>query len=388
MLKNYKILLLSIILLLAGCSVTAKNKYSDDCDTVNINIKCVGDIMIHSPQISSALKEDGSYNFDENYIYVKPYIESADLAICNLETTFGGKPYAGYPKFSAPDELANTLKNTGFDIAVTANNHMYDTGIEGLKRTLNILNEAALLTVGSASKENEKKYVIINIKGIKIAIFAFTYETSKFNNQKTINGILIDKDAEHLINSFNLDNIDLFLNECYLGIESAKKDGAGIIVFYLHWGTEYKDHPDEYQKDLAKTLALNGADIIFGSHPHVIQKYEIITDTKNNRQIPVYYSLGNFISNQREEFSKNRKTEDGIIAVVDLVFDKKLKRIAKINADYIPTWTNKYNNGIRNIYNIIPLTGTFETTESIKNSGNEIKATEALANITSALTLE
>ena len=123
-----------------------------------ISMVCVGDIMAHQPQYRSAQQADGTYDFSDNYTYVKPYIEAADVAFCNVETVFGGGAPRGYPTFNAPDELATAIKGAGFDVAITSNNHMIDGGGDGVLRTVQVLQDAGLQTVGAQLTEEEPNF--------------------------------------------------------------------------------------------------------------------------------------------------------------------------------------------------------------------------------------
>ncbi len=351
-------------------------------DTVELNILCAGDIMAHMPQINSAQTEQGGYDFTENYAYVKPILQNSDLAICNIEFTFAGKPYSGYPSFSAPGQIAEAVKDAGFDIAATANNHSYDKGLKGIKRTIETLYKAGLIVTGTVKNKNDKKYAVVEANGVKIAVIAATYESPEINGKQTINGRVLDKKSELLINTFNYKTLDEDLKNFKDYANEAKKDGAEIVIFFLHWGNEYETTPNAVQKEIAEKTALLGADIIFGSHPHVLQTYEILIDTETGKKTPVFYSLGNFISNQRAEILKMPGTEYGMIAAVKIVFDKDTRKIADISADYIPTWTDKYHDGSRYVYHIVPLTGDFAENEPLITSGHAEKAKKALESIT------
>src|SRR5665647_2371813 len=163
---------------------------------VNLEIVCVGDIMVHEPQLASQYDaETGIYDYNNNFKYVKKYIDKADLAIGNFEGTFGGRPYSGYPAFSTPDELAMALKDTGFDVAVTANNHMVDTGNAGVIRTLEVLRAAGLTTSGSRIDPSEPRYSISKVKGVNVGIVSYTYESSGNGADVAINGNYISDET-------------------------------------------------------------------------------------------------------------------------------------------------------------------------------------------------
>ncbi|AKL98187.1 CapA family protein [Endomicrobium proavitum] len=380
--RNIKtvLFLLTISAAMSGCGGIFASKNIAPAD---LEIYAVGDIMAHAPQHKSAQTKNGSYDFNENYDYVRQIIAKADVAICNIEFTFAGFPYAGYPRFSAPDEIAKAVKNAGFNVAVTANNHMFDNGIGGLKRTIEVLQNAGFKTAGSVLNVGDKKYTVIEVKGVSVAVIAATYNSSVASGSVTINGLSVSTEAEKLINHFGYENLDNDLKKYKNYIKQAKSDGANIIVCYFHAGEEYKREPNEFQIEIAKKLAEYGADIIFMSHPHVLQKFEILKYKKRN--IPVYYSLGNFISNQRAENLGHRYSEDGMIAAVSLTYNFNKKRIDAVRTEYIPTWVDKYYKDSRFIYSIVPLINDWANNPPITFSGHKNQARQAYEDIISIL---
>ena len=357
-------------------------------EAVDISILCVGDVMAHSTNITAALSAGGgsAYSFTDNYQYVKSYIEEADLALCNVETTFGGGQPHGYPTFNAPDELAYALADTGFDVGITSNNHMMDTGFDGMQRTLEVLRNQGMATVGSRF-DGEDTWTIAEANGLKIGLVAYTYESpSTSSGAVSINGNYVSKEAEELINSFNVDELDTDLEKICGDIDSARKAGADIVVCYLHWGSEYQREPDENQTYMAQTLADRGADIIFASHPHVLQKTDILT-SEDGRNVPVFYSMGNFISNQRTEtlpsIANKRYTEQGMIAVVDLSVMKSTGEIIEKTMRVIPTWVDRYGSPTK--YAIVPLDADMNSNAALNASGHLSRAQEALEDVTALL---
>ncbi|MDR1028058.1 MAG: CapA family protein [Clostridiales Family XIII bacterium] len=347
---------------------------------VEIDIVCVGDIIVHSPQIEAANRGNGNYDFSEYFPYVRPYIESADLAVCNLELTFGGEPYSGYPMFSTPDPLAATLKDVGFDVGITANNHMLDSGPDGIARTIGVASDAGLLVTGSVRDASEKDWLVTEVKGVRIGVVAYTYETPG----RTINGISMSDATRAVINSFGLDTLDADMQEVKRSMDGARADGAEILICVFHWGNEYERQPNDAQRRVAESAAEFGADVIFASHPHVLQPFELITSPATGRQTPVFWSMGNFISNQRTETldtSMAKYTEQGIIARVLLTYDPADRALEGGRASYIPTWVDKYNNGTRNVFTVAPLEAGYESNPDIAASGHADRAGQALAEI-------
>lgn len=345
---------------------------------VNLSLLCVGDVMSHSPQTAAQYNSStGEYNYDNNFQYVKPYIEAADLALCNVETTFAGKPYTGFPCFSAPDGLAKSLANAGFDVGITANNHMADKGLDGILRTKEVLEEEGLSTVGSVTEEEDSRYLLTEVKGIKIGIVAFTYETGSGQGPVSINGSVVSDQVAAHINSFNFNTLEEDIPKIQEAIDGAKNAGAQVIVAYYHWGEEYQKQSNKYQKKLAQETVKMGADIIFASHPHVLQETEYLTDEKTGKKVPVFYSMGNFISNQRTETLGNRYTEQGLMAQVDITWLEGTG-ITDITMSGIPTWVDKYYAGGKQVYEIIPLDENLKDNETLPVSGHLSRAKQAL----------
>lgn len=260
-----------------------------------------GDAMQHKAQIDAARQPDGSHNYDDCFRLIAPYISNADYAVVNLEAALGGKPYTGYPCFSAPDSYPYALARAGFDMMLTANNHTLDRRDKGLVRTLDILDSKGINHVGTYRNKAERDSVlplIVDIKGFKVAFLNYTYGT---------NGIPIQGDVI-------VDYIDKELIKA--DVTKARQKGAEIITACIHWGNEYQLLPHSSQKSLAEYLCDLGVDLIIGGHPHVIQPMEMRYNKKHNKNILVVYSLGNFISNM-----KTRDTRGGALVKVRLTRD-------------------------------------------------------------------
>jgi poly-gamma-glutamate capsule biosynthesis protein CapA/YwtB (metallophosphatase superfamily) len=250
---------------------------------VEISITCAGDIVLHEPNIKSAYDSaTDTYNFDEPFTYIKPYIESADLALCTIETTFPGKPYTGYPTFRGPESLATSLKTVGFDMIMTSSNHAYDSGMTGITKTVEVLRANDLIAAGTRLSPDEPRYAMKEVKGVKIAMIAYTYETGSGSDSTTyLNANPLTNEAAALVNSFNYGKMDEDVAEMKSIADDARTAGANIILMYFHWGEEYQLTPNEYQKDLAQKVSEQvDADIIFASHPHVPQTTSVITVSK------------------------------------------------------------------------------------------------------------
>lgn len=351
-----------------------------------VTIAATGDIMVHSPQFKAQYQQKtGVYDFTNNFRFIKPYLLQADLALANLETTFGGEAigYSGFPRFNTPDSLADALKDAGFGLIVTANNHTFDTGSNGVLRTIDVLRERGLQVIGTRKPEEEKSYIVKEINGIRIGFSAYTFETPRVSGKKTLNGIIIPPEHADLIDSFSYHNLEKEMLKIKGRIETMREEGAEFIVFYLHWGEEYQREPNRTQRKIASILANYGVDLIFGSHPHVLQPIEYVWSDDGSKAALVFFSLGNFLSNQRYELLKKEYTEDGAIVYVEIKKDLHTGGVFIANLTYLPTWVHKYAQKGRLVYEILPLNdtlGNFEyynllTGESIRRAVNSKRNT-------------
>lgn len=261
-----------------------------------IELLFVGDAMQHQPQINAATRADGSLDYSQCFTMIEGDISAADYAVANLEVPLAGKPYAGYPVFSGPDEFARQLKNSGFDLLLTANNHCLDRGSRGLRRTIATLASMGIPSIGtynSAAHRDSVMPFITGIKGRRIAVLTYTYGT---NGMPVRDGIVVD----------HIDRAAM-----HRDIAQARRNGAQVICVCLHWGIEYRRTPDKAQEELADFLIDEGVDLIIGSHPHVVQPFEIRYSPRHGKNVAIAYSLGNFISNQNDIDSRG-----GAMAVV------------------------------------------------------------------------
>jgi poly-gamma-glutamate synthesis protein (capsule biosynthesis protein) len=255
-----------------------------------------------------------------------------------------------------------------------------DMGLEGMKRTLEVAREAGLATSGT-HLDGERNYSIVDVNGIKTGVVAYLYETPVIDSIPTVNGNEINSDAWPLLNTFSYDTLDQDLEKVKQSIQDARTDGAEIVICYFHWGEEYQRSPNEYQQYMAREAAGYGADVIFASHPHVIQGMEMLTDDATGRQVPVFYSMGNFISNQRTETLDNRYTEQGIIAQVHLEYMKSKKQVVSVSMDALPVWVDKYRKAGKDVYTIVPLDVNLGQNPSLAESGHLERARQALEDV-------
>ncbi len=276
------------------------------------------------PQTNDAYDaESGNYDYTECLKFVKDWVCAADFAVANLETTLGGEPYSGYPLFSSPDGLAYSLKEAGFDLLSTANNHCMDTRYTGLCRTLDVLDEAELMHVGTYRTQEEfdenSGIAVADVGGISMAFLSYTYGT---------NGLPVYTENSYAVNIFNTDYMTTIstLDEEKLKREmaAARELNTDMIAVMIHWGLEYHTTQSAYQDSMADFLIANGADIILGGHPHVCQPMEYREVTLEDGSIRtgfVVFSLGNFISAQSPYALKNGEYTD-TTAIVNLELTK------------------------------------------------------------------
>lgn len=239
-----------------------------------------GDAMMHKSQLAAAQQPDGSYTFTECFAQLAPLVSEADYAVVNLEAPLGGKPYSGYPCFCMPDSYGYALRDAGFDMFLTANNHTLDRNDRGLRRTITMLDSIGvdhLGTYANPAQRSESIPYIVDVKGFKIGFLNYTYGT---------NGIEVQGNAV-------VDYIDPALIK--RDVEATRAAGAELICVAIHWGIEYKLLPNATQKRLADEILAQGVDMVIGGHPHVIQPMEMRVSDDGHRQLLVY-SLGNFIS--------------------------------------------------------------------------------------------
>lgn len=304
------------------------NKNTQEKTDTTFTLAAIGDIMCHNSQFKDAYNsETSTYDFSYVFDNISTYTKTADLCVGNLETTFAGeeKGYSGYPQFNTPDNLAYELKGIGLDVLTTAGNHALDTGYTGLSRTIDVLNDADISHLGTYQSQEEQDKVLIKfVKGLKIAFVNYTYGT---------NGIPVPKDKTYCVNLIDKELISKQL-------DVAKSQNPDIIIACMHWGNEYQTKQNSTQMELADFLIQNGADIILGTHPHVLQPYEKRTVTLENgstRNGFVAYSLGNFISDQNAKYTRSS-------IILDLTITKHVDGTVSVdNINPIPIYMYKDN---------------------------------------------
>ena len=311
----------------------------------HVSLAVVGDIVMHMPQVEAARLPGGGYDFKDVFKEVKAIIAQADIAMCNFETTISTpqRGYTGYPCFKSPEAILEALKDAGFDIATTANNHAFDAGEFGVTNTCEELDQYGLLHTGRArSPEERDKLLMVSRNGINLAVVAYTYGTNGMEGT-------IRKDRRPYMINLWAD-----MGGVKRDIARAREAGADVVIACVHWGPEYVRKPDDLQKKTAAQFLEAGADIIFGSHPHVLQPMERRTVSRDgkDRDAFVIYSLGNFVSNQRNETI--RYTDSGIILNLEVIKDLDSGEISIGQISYVPTWVDRYTTSGKWRYRILP----------------------------------
>ena len=309
-----------------------KNTVTDQ--ETSARIMANGDLLYHDIIYISAKKSDGTYDFHENFEYVKPWLKKADLVIGDFEGTVNKDHYlAGYPLFNAPGEVMDAIKDAGYQVLDLAHNHILDSQIEGVVSTAEAIEKAGMMPVGVYTHESRDKapLLIKEVNGIKVAILAYSYG---------FNGIEQSISQE----DYNRYLSDLDEDKMKAEIERAEKE-ADITIIMPQMGVEYQIEPTEEQKKLYHKMIDWGADIIFGGHPHVVEPAETVE--KDGDKKLIIYSMGNFISNQRIETMQDvenaKWTERGVL--MDVTIKKKSGKTTIETAQAHPSWVSRTPKG-------------------------------------------
>jgi len=298
-----------------------------------VSLLFAGDAMQHKSQLDAAKTKNG-YDYSSYFKHIKAQIEAVDIAVVNFETTLPGRGFTGYPCFGSPDEYAYALKDAGFDIFLTANNHCLDKGKKGLERTISVLDSMQVKHLGTYIDEYRKDifHPMMLIKnGIRIAMLNYTYGTNGLQVQQPNVVNLIDR------------------QQIKKDIEIARFMKPDIIIANIHWGDEYILKQNKEQESLANFLINNGVRLVIGGHPHVVQPIDI---KKKEGQIEnvVVYSMGNLISGMSKV-----NTDGGMMVRIDLSKDSKDNKIKIDNCDYSLVWVYKPVQEGRRQFQLLPV---------------------------------
>ncbi len=314
-------------------------KNEDEPKKETITLTAAGDCLMHNTQIAAGLQSDGSYNFASYFKEVEDLLREGDYTSVCFESPLAGAKwgYTGYPIFNSPDEIAHTFKNSGFDLVVTANNHILDRGLEGALRSMQVYKDAGLDTIGTyMTEEDSRKMLIKDIRGVKVGYLAYSYGT---------NGIPVPEGYEFFFNFLEKDKI---LQDIEL-----MRPQVDVLIVILHWGIEYTTEPTAKQRILAEEILTSGADAIIGSHPHVIQPMEILEIAGQKKFVA--YAIGNFISHQRGE-----ERNSGIVLKLKFTKDFTENTVSLEEASYTPTFSHHYYDNGKMDFRVVPVEKTME----------------------------
>lgn len=285
-----------------------------------VNILAAGDLMCLYGQLCAAKTKNG-YVFDQCFANIKGRVSAADLAIANLETLVadgyaytGRAPKSGYTRINAPDSFLKAVVDCGFDVLTTANNHTYDYKADGIIKTVKKLDKFSVAHTGAYASAAKKKPLVMDVRGIKVGIVAFTDVLNK--RPSATDASLFNIYSEKRIST---------------DIKAARDAGAEFVIVYIHWGKENTHSVNSRQKNAAKYIANAGADLILGSHSHCVQPFANIKTSRGN--VPVIYSMGNLVSSMSRAINKDS-------ALVTFVLEKQpdTGAVKIMGISYLPTY--------------------------------------------------
>lgn len=309
-------------------------------------IMMTGDLMCQTRQQEAGQTSTG-YDFNESFDFVRNLFAKADLVVGNLEATITPtSPYMAEmieveerPHLNAPAPFLEALRYAGYDLVVMSNNHNCDTGVRGVYDTLDRVDEYRLVHTGLFRNTEEPRYVVMDVDGIKVGYLSYaTY----FNTKETH---FTQEGRDALLNAYSKERLDR-------DMAAARAAGAEYMIVYIHWGVEYSNEPEEQQRIWAQELADSGVDYIIGSHPHALQPYDVIT-ASDGRQVPIVYSMGNFVSHQKKVVTK-----DTIILRIILKRDGN-GRVYLAKEGYVPGRVFLSFNG--RDYAVVPVTSPYNS---------------------------
>lgn len=297
-------------------------------EPIKAKILATGDIIYHAPLYKHNFI-DGQYRFLYHYDKLKDYFSSADLVVGNFEGTVNpNREYSGFPMFNAPANSLKYLKEVGFDVLSTANNHCLDTSMEGIFSTITEMDANGIKHFGTYTQENREP-LIVEVNGIKVG---FVGHSEQFNAMDSI----VPADKKFIISPMTE---QLIIED----ITRLKEKGVDFIIAYPHWGVEYSG-VTENQKYYNDFYLKNGVDVVLGSHPHVVQN--ISSEIIDNEKKFTIFSMGNSLSNQREVWMNEEGVESGVVVELDIIKDENGTRLqdTKLN----PTYVNRFRdiNGV------------------------------------------
>lgn len=339
--------------------VNVPEAMKEDLGTKHVTMTAIGDIMMHQWQITRGYDAaTDTFDYADSFTYVEPYLSEADFTFGNLETTFAGRyqgsssdilGYACYPMFNAPEVLGNNLKDAGVDFLATANNHSLDSGLQGAYSTLDYLDSIGIPHVGTARNEEEQQELcIVEVEGITFGFSCYTYAT---------NGIPVPSGAPYCVNTLEMYEESRIQKMCD-NVRALDAAGVDVVMPIIHFGTEYREMPDSWQEMCVDKLFEAGADVIIGSHPHVVEPMEIREITNpdgTTRTGYVIYSLGNFISSQRYE--------SGVMKDIGLILDMEFEKTGSVTNLVAWRFAPTYVYWTDDVIGVVPVIEAYENRE-------------------------
>ncbi|MDU5526831.1 MAG: CapA family protein [Finegoldia magna] len=315
-----------------------KPKENKNLEKKEITITCWGDYMNHITQIRQA--KATNYDFTDSFAVIKDIVGKSDLSIVNLETTIAQdeSDMSGYPEFATHENVIKALKDTGFDVVSTANNHAYDRRLKGIDRTIDTIEKYGLKRTGTFKENESTNPLIVDVKGIKVGFFSYSQMLNGYEK------LMLNSGRDTAVNLIDVDKIKK-------DVDYLKKNHADVIMCYMHWGEEYSDYPNAYQKNTFKKLSDMGVDLVIGSHPHTIQKSDVIEN--NGKKSYCVYSLGNLVSDQRESYGQSYGVEIGVYS--DIKIEKIGDKTTVKSFENKPYYVDKYTDSVTTRYVVVPV---------------------------------
>lgn len=315
-----------------------KPKENKNLEKKEITITCWGDYMNHITQIRQA--KATNYDFTDSFAVIKDIVGKSDLSIVNLETTIAKdeSDMSGYPEFATHENVIKAFKETGFDVISTANNHAYDRRLKGIDRTVDVIEKYDLKRTGTFKENESTNPLIVDVKGIKVGFFSYSQMLNGYEK------LMLNSGRDTAVNLIDMDKIKK-------DVDYLKENHADMIMCYMHWGEEYSDYPNSYQKNTFKKLSDMGVDLVIGSHPHTIQKSDVIEN--NGKKSYCVYSLGNLVSDQRESYGQSYGVEIGVYS--DIKIEKIGDKTTVKSFENKPYYVDKYTDDVTTRYVVVPV---------------------------------
>ena len=335
--KSIYLLLLCIISLSTNAQNNRIKKFISNSQTSYVKLMFVGDIPINKRVVESAYRSKGhTYDFQPIFHYIRPYLNLGDIVAGSLETTIGTPPYGKFPQYRSPEDIATSLKYTGFNVLFTANGKSIYQDAETWKTQNDILKKVKIASTGSfenIEERSERNPLIVEKRGVKIAFLNY------------MDGIENSTSISPIINA-----LDTALARKDIAL--AKKRGAEFIVVYMHWGKEFEVRSNARQQIVSKMLSHAGANLIVGTHTHTVQDMNIETYEQNGktREALTVYSMGDFLST-----ANSTKVNSSAIFEIIVSKNKQTKEINIEDFGYIPTYCYSYNYSGKNTWSIVPV---------------------------------